>query len=243
MRPLVERYLASLPASGRPDTWKDVGMSPPKGVVEKAVRKGIEPQSQVSIVFSGPFVYDQPHRIAIRSLVSTLDTKLRETLREDLGGTYGVSVSPSYSKVPAERYRLDISLGCNPKRVDELVAAIFREIDTLQASGPTERQVNEVLQGFLREYETNAKQNSWLLTQIYLRYQYGEDLKDLFNFPELYKRQVTAAMIQEAAKTYLNKGNYVRVTLLPETQASQVGLGETMAAWLRLASPAWQPAR
>jgi predicted Zn-dependent peptidase len=82
-----------------------------------------------------------------------------------------------------------------------------------------------------------------LLGQIYLRYQEGEGLNDFFNFPELYKKQVTAATIQEAAKTYLNKGNYVRVTLLPETPAPQAGLLETMSAWLRLASPAWQPAR
>jgi zinc protease len=243
MKPVVERYLASLPSAGRKETWRDVGMSPPKGVVEKSVRKGIEPQSQVSLVFSGPFEYDQAHRIALRSLVSTLDTRLRETLREDLGGTYGVSVSPTYLKFPVQRYRLDISLGCNPKRVDELIAAIFKEIDALQANRPSEREVNEVLQGFLRDYETNVKQNGYLLTQIYLKYQYGEDLKEFFNLPELYGKHVSAAKIQEAAKTYLNKGNYVRVTLLPEAQAPQAGLLETIAAWLRPAWPAWQPAR
>jgi zinc protease len=217
MKPFVEQYLASLPSSGRKETWRDVGMAPPRGVVEKMVKKGIEPKSQVSLVFTGPFQYDQTHRIAMRSLVSTLDTKLRETLREDLSGTYGVSVSSSYSKFPVQRYSIDISLGCNPQRVDELVKAILKEIDALQANGPTEKQVNEVLQGFLRDYETNLKQNSYLLSQIYLRYQEGEALNDFFNFPELYKKQVTAAMIQEAAKAYLNKGNYVRVTLLPET--------------------------
>ena len=243
MKPFVEQYLASLPSTGRKETWKDVGMSPPKGIVEKIVKKGVEPQSRVSIVFSGPFEYDQTHRIAMRSLVTTLDTKLRETLREDLSGTYGVSVSPSYSKFPVQRYTLDISFGCNPKRVDELAAAIFKEIDALQANGPTEKQVNEVLQGFLRDYETSTKQNSYLLSQIYLRYQQGEDLKDFFNFPELYKKQVTAATIQEAARAYLNKGNYVRVTLLPETPAPQAGLLEKTAAWLWFGRPAWQPAR
>jgi len=188
-------------------------------VVEKTVKKGVEPQSRVAVVFTGPFQYDQTHRIAMRSLVSTLETKLRETLREDLGGTYGVGVSSSYSKNPVQRYSVNINLGCNPTRVDELVAAIFKEIEALQANGPTEKQVGEVLQGFLRDYETNLKQNSYLLGQIYLRYQEGEALNDFFNFPELYKKGVTAAAIQEAAKTYLNKGNYVRVTLLPEAPA------------------------
>jgi zinc protease len=243
MRPFVERYLASLPASGRKETWKDVGMSPPKGVVEKTVKKGIEPQSQVAIVFTGPFEYDQVHRVAMRSLVSTLDTKLRETLREDLSGTYGVSVSSGYAKFPTPRYSLAIRFGCNPQRVDELAKAIFKEIGALQANGPTDKQVNEVLQGFLRDYETNTKQNSYLLGQIAVRYQEGEDLRDFFNFPEVYKKTVAAGLIQEAAKTYLNEANYVRVTLLPETPALQAGLLETMSSWLHVATPAWQPAR
>jgi zinc protease len=219
MRPLVEKYLASLPATGRKETWKDVGMTPPKGVVEKTVRKGIEPQGAAAIVFTGPFQYDQAHRIAIRSLVSTLQTKLRETLREDLSGTYGVSVSPTYGKFPEPRYSLDIRFGCNPQRVDELAKAIFREIEALQTSGPTEKQVNEVLQAFLREMETSFKDNTYLLSQMTGKYLNGEDLGELFSLPELYKKQVTAGLIQEAAKTYLNIGNYVRVTLLPETPA------------------------
>jgi len=218
LKPFVEQYLASLPSSGRKETWKDIGMAPATGVVEKTVNKGVEPQSQVSVVFSGPFQYDQTHRIAIRSLVSLLQTRLRETLREDLGGTYGVSVVPSYVKFPVPRYTVEINLGCNPQRVDELVKAVFHEIDALQASGPTEAQVSEVLQGFLRDYETSVRQNSYLLTQIYVRYRDGEDLREFFNFPEVYKQQVSATLIQAAAKAYLNRGNYVRVTLLPETR-------------------------
>ena len=65
MKPLVERYLASLPALHRNETAKDVGMHPPAGVVEKQVRSGIEPKSQVSIVFTGPFQNDEMHRVVV----------------------------------------------------------------------------------------------------------------------------------------------------------------------------------
>jgi zinc protease len=243
IKPLVEQYLASLPATGRKETWKNVGITPPKGVVEKTVRKGIEPKGQTSIVFTGPFQFDQLHRIAIRSLASALQTKLRETLREDMSGTYGVGVSSSYTKFPEQRYTVNISLGCNPQRADELVKAIFAEIDTLQANLPADKQVTEVREGYLRDYETNAKENSYVLTQISLKYQYGEPLKEWFTLPDLYRQHVSAALIQEAARTYLKKDNYVRVTLLPETPAPQAGLVGTMAAWLRSVAPAWQPAR
>jgi zinc protease len=216
MKPLVERYLGSLPSLGRKETWKNVGIRPPTGVVEKVVRKGLEPKSQAAIVFTGPFQYDQMHRIAIRALGSVLDTRLRETLREDLSGTYGVSASPNYTKVPEERYTFQIAFGCDPKRTDDLVKSVFTVIDALRADGPTEKEVNDAREAFLRDYETAMKQNGNVMSQVYLRYQTGEDVNEYFRLPDYY-RKLDAATIKEAARMYLNPGNYVRVTLLPDT--------------------------
>jgi zinc protease len=218
MKPLVERYLASLPAIHRNETWKDVGIRPPKGVVEKTVLKGIEPKSRAAIVFTGPFQYDQEHRIAIRALGMVLDTKLREVLREDLSGTYGASVSPNYTKIPTETYTFPIQFGCNPQRTDELVKVVFQEIDNLKKNGPSEKQVSDVREQLIRDFETNMQQNSYLLAQIYLRYQFSEDLGKFFGLTEYYKT-LNAKMIWDAARTYLNTDNYVKVLLLPETKA------------------------
>ena len=91
MKPLVERYLGSLPSLRRNEMAKDVGMRPPAGVVEKQVKSGIAPRSQVSIVFSGPFQNDEQHRVIAQAMADTLAGNLQRTLREDLGGTYGVS--------------------------------------------------------------------------------------------------------------------------------------------------------
>jgi hypothetical protein len=38
LKPLVERYLASTPAAGQDETWKDIQPAPPTGVVERVVR-------------------------------------------------------------------------------------------------------------------------------------------------------------------------------------------------------------
>ena len=215
LKPLVERYLASLPSLNRKETWKDVGMRPPTGVVEKKVEKGVEPKSQVSLVFTGPFVYDQRHRVDIRAMAQVLETRLRETLREALGGTYSVSVGPSYSKFPRQEYSIEINFGCDPSRTEDLVKSVFKEIELLKTSGATDKQISDVKEGLLRDFETSTKQNSYLLNNLMLRYEYEEDVKDFFGIPDLYKA-ITAASIQEAARTYLNTGNYVRVTLVPE---------------------------
>jgi zinc protease len=220
LQPLVERYLGSLPSLNRTETWKDVGIRSPEAVVERRVEKGIEPKSQAAIVFTGPFTYNQVNRIAIRAMADVLETRLRDVLREDLGGTYSVSVGASYSKVPVPEYSLAIEFGANPDRTDALIKTVFEQLDLLKSAGPTEQQVRDVRERLLRDFETSMKQNRFLLTNLVPRYQYGEDLADFFAIPGMYKK-LDAAAIQAAAKLYLNPKTYVQVTLFPEKKGPE----------------------
>jgi zinc protease len=87
LRPLVERYVASLPSRGRKETFRDPGGAPPKGVVQKVVRKGVEPKATTLLVFTGPFAYTPANRFALNALTELFQIKLTEALREQLGGT------------------------------------------------------------------------------------------------------------------------------------------------------------
>jgi zinc protease len=219
MRPLVTQYLASLPATHRKETWKDIGIKKPTGVIEKRVDKGLEPKSRAEIVFSGAFPYNQEQRVAIRAMADVLQIRLRESLREDLGGTYSVSASAGYTKTPRPEYSVTIAFGCSPDRTDELVKTVFKEIDQLKTNGPTDKQVADVKETFLRDQETNMKQNGYLLAQIAARYEYSEDLTSLFNMADYYNK-LDAATVREAARQYLKSDNFVKVTLFPEKVAA-----------------------
>ncbi len=218
MKPLVERYLGGLPATHRNETWKDVGVRTPTTVVERRVEKGIEPKSEAAIVFSGPFQFDAIHRVALRAMSLVLEGRLREALREELGGTYSVTTNANSGKVPREQYTIAIEFGCDPGRTDALVKRVFEEIEAMKAEGVTAAQLREVRQGLIREFETNSQQNGYLLGQISLRYRSSEDLEEFFKLPAIYNA-ITPAMIQDAAKTYLNTNAYVQVTLYPEKRA------------------------
>jgi zinc protease len=219
LKPLVEQYLGALPATHRKETWKDVGIKRPTGVIEKRVDKGLEPKSRAQLVFSGPFQYDQVQRVAIRAMAQALEVRLRESLREDLGGTYSVSASANYSKIPREEFSVTIGFGCSPDRTDELIKSVFTELESFKANGPTDKQVADVKETFLRDQETNMKQNGYLLTQIAVRYEYQEDLDSLFTMDAFYNK-IDAAMIREAARLYLKGDNLVKVTLFPEKAAA-----------------------
>jgi zinc protease len=215
MKPLVERYLGSLPSLNRKETWKDVGARLPKGVIDKRVEKGIEPKSQATIIFNGPFEYDPQHRIAIRATSQILQMRLLEMIREQLGATYSITASASMDKNPIQEYQLAIQFGADPQRMDDTIKRVFDEIEKFKTEGPSEKQTADEKEALIREFETNSKQNGYLLVQIMGKYQIGEDVAGIWDAPELYKK-LDAASIQEAAKKYLNRENVVTVTLFPE---------------------------
>jgi zinc protease len=187
-------------------------------VIEKRVDKGIEPQSRAAMFFTGAFEHTQQQRIAIRALGEVLQARLHEALREDLGGTYGVTVGASYAQIPVPEYSVSINFSCAPDRTNELLKAAMTQVESLKATGPTEKEINDTREKMLRDQETSSKQNGYWVTQLLLRYQTGEPLDTLFAMPELYKK-VTPKMIHDAAKRYLNPANRVTVTLFPEKKS------------------------
>ncbi len=218
MKPLVERYLGSLPSLKRKESWKDIGVKLPAGVVEKKVEKGIEPKSRAAIVFTGPFVFDQEKRVAIRSMSEILQTRLLELIREELGGTYSITAAYGFQKFPKPEYSITIQFGCSPERTDDLIKRVFEEIEKFKGEGPTEKQLADEKEALLREFETNSKQNAYLLNQIMLRFYHNEDPAGIWLVPDFYKK-LDAATVKTAAKEYLNTQSFVKVTLFPEKKA------------------------
>jgi zinc protease len=215
MRPLVERYLGGLPTAGRVETWRDTGIRPPDGVVEKTVRRGLEPQSQTAIVFTGPFQWSPETRLGMRALAGVLEIRLREVLREDLGGTYGVGVQGSYFRIPEASYDFRIGFGSDPARTDELVRTLFSEIQRLKDEGPTEDEVQKVVEAERRSRETDLRENGWWMAQLAAATESGEDPAYLLD-TSLFDG-VTVESIWEDARRYLNIERFVRVSLFPES--------------------------
>lgn len=215
IRGLVQSCLGGLPAISREETWTDVGIEPPVGVITKEVEKGMEPKSLIQIIFTGPFRWNRQNRYELQSMTRAFRTKLREVMREDLGGTYGVGVWPTPSRYPREEYRLTISFGCDPRRADELVAVAFEQIDSLKTYGLSEKYLTKVKEIQRRERETNLKENRFWLNILKTYDYHHEDLLDILEYDELVDG-LSLEAIQATANQYLNTENYVKVTLYPE---------------------------
>jgi zinc protease len=217
MKPLVERYLGSLPALNRHETWKDVGAHTPRGVITKQVAKGIEPKAQAAIIYFGPMTLTLEERTALRAMTEILQTRLLETIREDLGGTYSITARSAQQALPLPEFSISIGFSCDPKRLDDLVARIYQEIETFRTGGPTERQVADEREALQRDFETSSKQNGFWLGQLVNKYEYGEDPAGILALADAPKR-LDAAVIHAAATRYLKGDNRVQLTLVPEAK-------------------------
>jgi zinc protease len=169
LKPLVERYLASLPSITRKETWRDVGVTAPKGVVERTVRRGTEPKANTVIVFTGPCVYKPENRFQLRALNTLVQMRLNETLREKLGGTYSPNVGGGCTNEPRQEYQLQVQFGSSPENVEPLTKATFALIDSLQRNPPSQADVEKVKEQILRAREVESKQNSYWLGNIIAR--------------------------------------------------------------------------
>ncbi len=215
IRPLVQTYLGGLPTLNRGESWKDVGVRPPGGVITKQLAKGMEAKSLTRIMLTGPFEWNRLNRYELGSMTQVLRIKLRETLREDLGGTYGVSVRAAPSRYPKERYRLTFNFGCAPERVQELTAVVFEQLDSLKTFGTTLKYLTKVKETQRRERETSLKENRFWLSILETYDYHGEDLLDILKYDELVDG-LSLEAIRNAAQRYLSIANYVQVTLYPE---------------------------
>jgi zinc protease len=215
IKPLVETYLGGLPSSGRIESWKDLEMDPPTGVIRKAVHRGVEPQSRTQILFSGPFEYTPENRLGMRLMTGALEIRLRELIREELGGTYGVGVNGNYEKFPDPSYAVGISFGSDPERVEELVEAVFQEVETFKNNGPTDEEFQAVVEQERRARETNLQENGWWVTQLRFAHEHGSDPTFLLDLSLL--ESMTPEKLSVDARAYLRMDNFIQVSLFPET--------------------------
>src|SRR5262249_5101850 len=189
IRPLVETYLASLPATHAHEIWRDLGITPPAGIIEKTVEKGIAPKSEVGLVFSGPFEYDDRHTLALLAMTRVLESRLFDSIRQELGATYSITADPETAKFPRPQYVVRIDWTCDPAQTDALVRRVFDEIASLKARPLSTTQMAIIRDILLREFERNSQDNTYFLNEIVRRYRNGDtaNLPAISNAPDRIK--------------------------------------------------------
>lgn len=219
LQPLVERYLGSLPSTGAKETWKDVGIRYATGKVTKQIVQGSEPKSYVSMTFGAPDRWTREASDDARVLSMVLQIRLREVLREDMGGVYGVRSSVSLSRQPTGRREATISFGCDPANVEKLRDAALAVLRQIQKDGISDEYLAKVREQLKRARETDAKENWWWTGQLRDAYWFGEDFASVTTL-EPVLAHVTSDHVKAAARRFFDERNLVFGVLRPKTAAT-----------------------
>jgi zinc protease len=220
IRAHIERYIASLPSRPGSEEFADVGVDYPDGVITDEVYKGVEPASQVAIIFHGPYEWNRTNNHHLQSLAAVMDTRLREVIREDESGTYGIGAFGAQIRYPRERFLFQIVFGTDPDRVEELVDRVFDVIEEIKSEPLEERYIENVRETQRREYETGLKQNEFWRSNLRHVYFHGREPGTILTLPD-YIESLSAEDVQQAARRHFPTDSYVQVVLYPESRQSE----------------------
>ncbi len=220
IKPLVERYIASLPSTNRTEreVGKNLKIKLPKDRQVSQVRSPmiLAEQAYTSLNFFGELTATKEDYVKERSRIDAtswiLGRRLLKRLREDMAVTYSVSAPVQYYMTPEDRYVVSIALMTAPEVMDTSVKAMWHEIDSLRTYGPTADEL-AMAQTVQRRFNENAQQdNNWWIAQMQRYERLGIPFSQL---SAATAPSFTAADIQTAANQTLSKTIYSQQTTLP----------------------------
>ncbi len=194
----------------------------PAGITKETVKKGQENKGKVLIAFGGKLpaakdVYETRKDIdMINELESLVEMKLREIIREDKSGTYGVSITSEIDGYPERFYKFQISFGCEPSREKELTDEVIDALNKLRTEFVADSYIQKLHEAFRLNLQVNNRNNSWWIDMInaveVLKYLPAEVIYDDTSI----RLWVSAESMRDLANKYINTDNYVCVFLEPE---------------------------
>ncbi len=130
IKPLIEKYIASLPSSPKKFSYVDNKLRPKKGTITFTINKGKEQKSLIVGLYSGQAPYSDALDMKADAVSEILNIRIIEELREKIQGIYGGGTQSQFEKFPYSHYTFSLYLPCGPQKVDTLLYAAHKEIET-----------------------------------------------------------------------------------------------------------------
>ncbi len=215
-KPLLEKYIGSLPGTPTPHTATDIGARMIKGYTEMAIKRGKAAQAMINLLFEGETPYDRQQQLYLSALLDALNIEIIDKLREEMSGMYGGGMSGAIVKRPYGHYSIQATIPCGPENVDKLTEALIGIIKNARDKGPAQKDLDKVKETWKKQYHVNLQQNDYWLSSLSYAFinQYNpEELMDYEHRVDL----ITTADLQKVAAQYLTLDNMVKSVLYPES--------------------------
>ncbi len=209
--PMVEQYIASLPAKGKKEKYIDFGGSMRNGARENVFIREMEtPMATVFMGNNGSVSYDLKHKLIYSIADQILDIIMTEEIREKEGGTYGVSVSANLNKLPKPNVVMQIFYQTDPDKYEYLNKRIDEIINQFVKEGPSAENMAKVKEYMNKKHKENLRENSYF-SRTMGEYLYN-GVDDCVGYEDILN-SITANDVRDAIADLLKQGNSAKVIM------------------------------
>ena len=209
LRPLLEKYIASLPA-----THQEVKLTPKSEVLPGSRTCMFEkeqetPTCNINIQYIAPGEFSFRNQQIASLLGQVLTIIYTKTIREEAGAAYSVGAGCSVSYYPKEKFRLSVRFPTSPESRDLAIRLVDEGIDELIKNGPNMEDINKAKEYLLKIDKSNRTVNEYWLDILGYRWNHGYDKSKGF---EQLINSITAKDIQDMAKR-IKAGDRIAVVM------------------------------
>lgn len=214
LRPLLCRYLASLPANDTREQLIDRGVNIRK-VNETHIftKQQATPSALTNIYLTAPMEYSADNDMRIDVLCQLMRMVYTEKVREEKGGTYGVSIRGSMQQFPANEAFVHINFRTDPEKYDDLIPIIYEQLYAMAANGPDEKDLQKV-----KEYELKTYGQAKVMNGYWEDVKYNE-LRYCIDSDRDYCKRIEALTTEDIrllCRQLMASNRCIQVTMLPE---------------------------
>lgn len=219
LKPLVEKYIGSLPVQKKLCNYADDGVKTVKGNVDHPFRTTMQqPKVSVRYYLSGDCDYSIENRMKMTYLTQALSSRYLESVREEKGGSYGVQVYGSSKIIPEQTYGMTIAFDTNEEMADELCEVILAELDKMAAEGPIDEDFNKTREFLNKNWNNTLEENAgWAR---YIDEYYFNGLDYISNYQNTLNA-TTQQDVRDFMRKMLADGNMVKVVMRPEAAEAE----------------------
>ena len=217
LKPLVEKYIGSLPKGKKAAKWVDTHEDIVKGRVENIFAVDMQtPKSTVLQVWTADMPYTELDAAALDVVSYILDIRYTNSLREDEGGTYGASTAAQINRRPKEQALIQVTFDCRPSVCDKLRSLAIEGIRDLAENGPTDEEMDNAVKNLRKNIPENRVNNAYWRNSIEIHERYGED-RDAAR--EAAINALTKETVRQTLQRILAQDNLIELVMKPANTA------------------------
>lgn len=215
LKPLLEKYIASIQGIKRKETFKDNSLKWVSNKIDKDIFiKMASPKCTVKIQFESDYKYNSKNNILARMFGDILTLRFTENLREKEGGTYAAYANSYILKLPKNTAVLAINFDCDASKAEHLLPVVYQEIEKIKQGVFVKEDIQKTKTNYLKEREDSKNFNSYTMDLMYNFFRNNINNDDSSTYSDLVK-SLTEKDLQDFANSFLLQAKSYEVVYKP----------------------------